>query len=330
MALKSALITGVTGQDGAYLADLLLKRGYRVAGTTRDLRRADLTNLQRLGIAGNIRLVAMDGIDRLSVAAAIAHVEPDEIYAFAGQSSVGRSFEQPAITVESIVLGTLNLLETARMSRREMRLCHASSGECFGDLDGSRAREGDPFRPASPYAVAKASAHMLVENYRKSYGLFAVNAILFNHESPLRSERFVTRKIIAAAARIAAARIAAASDERLMLGRLDIARDWGWAPEYVDGMWRMLQAPQPSDFILATGQTNSLRDFVAAAFSEFGLEWNDHVDTDPSLIRPEDPGWSGGNPARAASLLGWRAQCRMAEVVRLLCEHQRSSAPGAP
>lgn len=323
--MKSALITGVTGQDGAYLADLLLKRGYRVAGTTRDLGRAGLANLLRLGIAGNIRLVAMDGSDRRSVAGAIAEVEPDEIYALAGQSSVGRSFEQPAMTVESIVLGTLNLLEAVRTSARAMRLCHASSGECFGDLGGSPAREGDPFRPASPYAVAKASAHMLVEHYRSNYGLFAVNAILFNHESPLRSEAFVTRKIVAAAARIAAG-----ADERLRLGRLDIARDWGWAPEYVDGMWRMLQAPEPSDFVLATGQTNRLEDFVAAAFAEFGLEWTDHVDSDPSLIRPEDPSWSGGDPARAAAVLGWRAHFRMADVVRLLSAHERSSAPAAP
>ncbi len=307
--MKRALICGVGGQDGVYLARLLLGRGYQVFGTSRDAASADFGKLDRLGIRANVALRSMAPTDFRSVHAAIEWAAPDEIYALAGQSSVGLSFEQPAETLESIVLGTLNLLEAVRLSARDARIYHASSSECFGDLGQRPATEEAAFRPCSPYGVAKTSAHLLVASYRQAYDLFAANGILFNHESPLRPERFVTRKITAAAARIAAG-----SDERLRLGRLDIVRDWGWAPEYVEAMWRILQADKPDDFIVATGQSHSLESFTQSAFAAAGLDWRAHVDADPALGRPADLAWSGGLPDKAARVLGWNAQTDMAQV----------------
>lgn len=307
--MASALICGIGGQDGAYLARLLLAKGYRVFGTSRDAASADFGKLDRLGIRDRVELRSMAPNDFRSVHAAIEWAAPDEIYALAGQSSVGLSFEQPAETLESIVIGTLNLLEAVRLSARQARLYHASSSECFGDLGRQPATEETAFRPCSPYGVAKTSAHLLIASYRQAYGLFAANGILFNHESPLRPERFVTRKITAAAARIAAGSV-----ERLRLGRLDIVRDWGWAPEYVEAMWRILQADAPGDFIVATGQSYSLEDFTRRAFDFAGLDWRDHVDADPALGRPADLAWSGGMPAKAERVLGWRAETSMADV----------------
>jgi GDPmannose 4,6-dehydratase len=247
--------------------------------------------------------------DFRSVHAAIEWAAPDEIYALAGQSSVGLSFEMPAETLESIVLGTLNLLEAVRLSARGARVYHASSSECFGDLGQRPATEETAFRPCSPYGVAKTSAHLLIASYRQAYDLFAANGILFNHESPLRPERFVTRKITSAAARIAGG-----SGERLRLGRLDIVRDWGWAPEYVEAMWRILQADAPDDFIVATGNSHSLEAFTQSAFAAAGLDWHDHVDVDPELGRPADLAWSGGVPERAGRVLSWQAETQMPQV----------------
>lgn len=307
--MKRALICGIGGQDGAYLARLLLDRGYAVFGTSRDVATASFANLRQLGVLDRVELVSMASKDFRSVLQAVEWAQPDEIYALAGQSSVGLSFDQPAETLESIVFGTLNLLEAVRLSARDARFYHASSSECFGDLAGIPATEDTAFRPVSPYGVAKTSAHMLVASYRQAYGLFASNGLLFNHESPLRPERFVTRKVTAAAARIAAG-----SDEMLTLGNLDIVRDWGWSPEYVEAMAAMLQADAPDDFIIATGQSNPLADFVAAAFASVGLDWNDHVRIDPALGRPADLAWSGGITEKAAAVLGWRAQVLMPEV----------------
>ena len=310
-AVGKALVCGVNGQDGAYLARLLLGKGYEVWGTSRDAQASGMANLEKLGIADRVRLVSMAPSDFRSVFTAMDRSDPDEVYHLAGQSSVGLSFEQPAETLESIVTGTLNLLEVLRLRRRPTRFYHAGSSECFGDTGGIPADERTPFQPRSPYAVAKASAHWLVTNYRESYGLHASTGILFNHESPLRPRRYVTQKIIHAARRIGAG-----SGERLVLGRLDIQRDWGWAPEYVDAMWRMLQQDAPCDYVIATGQTCQLQDFVAEAFALHGLDWRDHVDVSQEFFRPTDIAYSGGDPGLARRTLGWEATCRMPAVVR--------------
>jgi len=314
-----ALICGVSGQDGAYLASMLLSKGYEVWGTSRDAQVASLGNLVRLGIRDKIQMISMAPNDFRSVLTALSRSDPDELYLLAGQSSVGLSFEQPAETLESISMGTLNLLEAIRFRDRSVKFYHASSSECFGDAGKQPADENTPFHPRSPYAVAKASAHWLVSNYREAYGLFACNGILFNHESPLRPTRFVTRKITSAASRIANG-----SDEKLFLGRLDIVRDWGWAPEYVEAMWLMLQQQTPDDFIIATGEANSLEDFVSTAFEISGLDWADHVVSDQALFRPTDISWSQGNSRKANDVLGWRSQVHMRDVVSRLIEAERN------
>lgn len=307
---KKALICGIGGQDGAYLTQFLLKKGYQVWGTSRDAQMSSFNNLRALGVRERVNLLSMAPTDFRSVLSALTRSDPDEVFFLAAQSSVGLSFEQPAETLESISLGALNLLEALRFLGKPIKLYHASSSECFGDLGQQAATEDAPFRPRSPYAVAKASAHWLVANYREAYGLFACNGILFNHESPLRPARFVTQKIVHAARRIANG-----SAERLTLGRLDIVRDWGWAPEYVDAMWRMMQGDKPDDYIIATGEANSLQDFVAESFATVGLDWREHVDSDSKLFRPTDIAWSQGNPEKAARQLGWHASAHMKEVV---------------
>lgn len=309
-APRTALICGISGQDGAYLAQLLLQKGYRVVGTSRDAQVSSFRNLNRLGIREAVEVASMALSDFRSVLQALAKHEPDEVYNLAGQSSVGLSFEQPVETLESISIGTLNLLEGIRFLNRGIRLYNAGSSECFGDTGNEPANEQTPFRPRSPYAVAKAAAFWQVANYREAYGLYACSGILFNHESPLRPERFVTQKIVRAACRIASG-----SKERLSLGRLDIRRDWGWAPEYVDAMWKMLQQTQPDDFVIATGETHALQDFVDAAFAAVNLDWRDHVETSPALMRPTDLAISRADPTRAAANLGWKAQAHMGAIV---------------
>lgn len=310
-----ALVCGVTGQDGSYLAQFLLARGYQVWGTSRDVQASSLAGLKTLGIDSSVHLLSMAQNDFRSVLNAVEKSDPDEIYFLSGQSSVGLSFEQPVETLESIVTGVLNILEVMRLRKKQVRLYNASSSECFGDTVAAPANTLTPFRPRSPYAVAKASAHWLVANYREAYGLYACNGILFNHESPLRPKRFVTQKIVHAAHRIAQG-----SNERLTLGRLDISRDWGWAPEYVVPMWRMLQQDKPGDFVVATGESNRLEDFVAAAFGHFGLDWRAHVETSPALYRPDDILHSAGDPSATFAALGWRAQHRMGDVVAMMCD----------
>lgn len=243
---------------------------------------------------------------------------PDEIYSLAGQSSVGLSFEMPADTLASIVFGTLNLLEVVRLAAPRARFYNASSSEFFGDLSHLPATEGSAFQTCSPYGVAKTSAHMLVATYRKAYGLFASNGILFNHESPLRPERFVTRKVTAAGARIANG-----SDEKLTLGNQAIVRDWGRAPEYVKSMWQILQADEPDDFIIATGQSHSLQDFVETSFADVSLDWRDHVSFTSALSRLADLLWSGASPEKAARVLGWRAEVSMSEIARRMIDAKR-------
>jgi len=310
---RRALISGISGQDGAYLARLLLQKGYQVFGTARDAQMATFVNLEKLGIRQQVTLLSMALNDFRSVLQSLSRAKPDEVYNLAGQSSVGLSFEQPVETLESISIGTLNLLEAIRFLQLPIRLYSAGSGECFGDTGGVPADETTPFHPRSPYAVAKSAAHWEVANYREAYNLYACTGILFNHESPLRPERFVTRKIISAACRIAAG-----SGEKLQLGNISIARDWGLAPEYVDAMWRMLQQETPGDYVIATGETNTLEAFVAETFAQLGLDWQGHVSTDPSLLRPSEIMVSRGNPGKAAKVLGWQAANHMQDVIRIM------------
>ena len=312
---KKALICGISGQDGTYLSRLLLEKGYEVHGTARDAQMATFVNLARLGVREQVTVHSMALNDFRSVLQVLAKVQPDEIYNLAGQSSVGLSFDQPVETLESISVGTLNLLEAIRFINLPCRLYNAGSSECFGNTGGQPANESTPFRPRSPYAVAKATAFWEIANYREAYNLHACTGILFNHESPLRPERFVTQKIVKSACRIADG-----SSEKLLLGNIDIARDWGWAPEYVEAMWLILQQDVPDDFVIATGETNRLEDFVAEVFRCVGLDWREHVESDPSLLRPSEIMVSRANPVKSANMLGWQAKYRMKDVARMMVE----------
>lgn len=318
--MKKALICGISGQDGAYLAKLLLEKGYEVTGTSRDAQMSSFRNLQRLEIREQVKLTSMSLTDFRSVLQVLNKIQPDEIYNLAGQSSVGLSFDQPVETLDSITTGTLNILEAIRFTGAPIKLYNAGSSECFGDTSDRSADEGTPFRPRSPYAVAKAAAFWEVANYREAYGLFACSGILYNHESPLRPERFVTQKIIAAACRIAQG-----SKETLTLGNMSIRRDWGWAPEYVQAMHLMLQQEKPDDYVIATGESNKLEDFVAEAFACVNLNWRDHVTSDRSLYRPTDIAVGRGHPAKAREVLGWQAKYKMQDVVRMMILAKQAS-----
>ncbi|GAB4036904.1 GDP-mannose 4,6-dehydratase [Spirosoma jeollabukense] len=311
--MKTALICGVSGQDGAYLAKLLLEKGYKVYGGSRDAQMASFNNLARLGIRESIHFVSISINDFRSVLQTLLKVRPDEVYNLAGQSSVGLSFEQPVETLESISVGTLNLLEAIRFSDIPIKFYNAGSSECFGDVGTLAADEETPFRPRSPYGVAKAAAFWQVANYREAYQLHASTGILFNHESPLRPERFVTQKIVAAACRIANG-----STEPLVLGNIDIARDWGWAPDYVEAMWLMLQQDKPSDYVIATGKTHKLSEFIDVVFKNVGLDWQNYVRIDPTYFRPTDIAEGHANPAKAFKHLGWIAYYKMENIGQLM------------
>jgi len=315
---KTALIIGVTGQDGAYLSRFLLQKGYQVHGTSRDADLARLGGLRALGVADQVRLHSLSPVDFRSVNQVLERVAPNEIYNLSGQSSVGLSFTQPAETIESIVNGTLNVLEALRLLGAKSRFYNAGSSEIFGNTLDEPADENTAFHPRSPYGVAKAAAVALVSNYRESYCLFACSGLLFNHESPLRPERFVARKITAAATRIAGG-----SKERLRLGNLSLRRDFGWAPDYVGAMWAMLDQDEPEDFVIATGTAHSLEDFVAAAFAELGLDWRKHVDFDAALTRPSDITCSVGNAHRAGERLGWQPAVGFSELVARMVRAER-------
>ncbi|MEQ8380832.1 MAG: GDP-mannose 4,6-dehydratase [Coleofasciculus sp. A1-SPW-01] len=319
--MKKALICGISGQDGAYLAKLLLNEGYSVCGTSRDAQMSSFQNLVRLGIRDQVKLESAALTDFRSVLQVLKKNQPDEVYNLAGQSSVGLSFEQPVETLESISIGTLNLLEAIRFTGEPIKFYNAGSSECFGDIGTEAADETTPFRPRSPYAVAKSAAFWQVANYREAYGLFACSGILFNHESPLRPQRFVTQKIVAAVSRIAQG-----SQEKLYLGNVDIKRDWGWAPEYVEAMYKILQQEEPDDYVIATGESYTLEEFVVAAFDSIGLNWQDYVITDRSLFRPTDLAISRGNPAKAREKLGWQAQYKMPDIVRMMVQAKQDSA----
>jgi GDPmannose 4,6-dehydratase len=320
--MKTALICGVSGQDGGYLAQFLLGKGYRVVGSSRDAQIASLNNLVRLGIRDRIEVESVALNDFRSVLQALIKVEPDEIYNLAGQSSVGLSFQQPVETLESISVGTLNLLEAIRFTGKPIKFYNACSSECFGDI-ADAADEQTPFRPRSPYAVAKAAAFWEVANYREAYNILAYSGILFNHESPLRPARFVTKKIVTAACQIAAG-----FREKLKLGNIAIQRDWGWAPEYVEAMWLMVQQDHPDDFVIATGETHSLEEFVDTAFAQAGLDWREHVVIDPELFRPTEIAISRGNPRKSRETFGWQAKYKMKEVVALMVEDELQHLKG--
>ena len=313
MSRKKALICGVSGQDGAYLTELLLSKGYEVFGTSRDAELCTFERLDRLGLLSAVHTLTLLPTDFRSVMGALLRVEPDEVYNLAGQTSVGRSFQQPFETLESIAVGTLNFLEAIRLLGRPIRYYNACSSECFGEVPGA-ANEETPLRPRSPYGVAKAAAHWAVVNYREAYDLFAVSGLLFNHESPLRPQRFVTQKVVRAACRIARGEAMA----KLRLGRLDVQRDWGWAPEYVRAMQLMLAAPEPQDYVIATGSANSLERFVDLVFRQLGLDWKAWVETGSEFFRPSDIGRSVGDPAKAEIDLGWTAEFDLEQIVAAL------------
>jgi GDPmannose 4,6-dehydratase len=317
----TALIFGISGQDGSLLAKHLLTQGWTVHGTSRDAELNEFANLTRLGIRNSVTAHSANPIDFRSVIQVIERTAPDHVYNLGGQSSVGLSFEQPIETYESIVVATLNILESIRFLKRSIRFYNAASSECFGDTKLA-ADETTSFHPRSPYAVAKSAAFWAVANYRDAYGLFAASGILFNHESPLRPARFVTQKVIRAAADIANKR----RTEPLVLGNLDVWRDWGWAEEYVEAMHLILRQDGPRDFVVATGQSEPLKAFVAEAFAAFGLDWRSHVISSGQFMRPSDISVSTGCPDLAHRILGWKAQVRMPEVVRRLASAAVSPA----
>jgi len=315
--MKKALICGISGQDGSLLANFLLEKGYKVIGSSRDALVSTFSNLHQLGIFKRVKLESMALIDFRNVLQVLTSNQPDEIYNLAGQSSVRLSFQQPVETLESISTGTLNLLEAIRFTGLKTRLYNACSSECFGETTKEGADETTPFHPRSPYAVAKAAAYWEVANYREAYGIQACSGILFNHESILRPKHFVTRKIVSTAIRISQG-----EKIKLELGNLNIWRDWGYAPEYVDAMWRMLQQDQPDDYVVATGETHSLEEFVQVVFEKFLLDWKDHVIIEKNLYRPTDLKFSCGNPQKAKEKLGWHAHINFEKLIKILIDDE--------
>lgn len=314
---KKALIVGISGQDGSYLAKLLLEKGFQVYGTSRDAEVTSFAGLKILGVYEKVKLVSMSLIDFRSTMQVILELKPDYIFNLAGQSSVGLSFMQPVETLESISLGTLNILEIIRFHKLNVKFYNASSSECFGNIKGESADESTPFHPSSPYAVAKSAAYWQLANYRNAYNLFACSGILFNHESPLRHERFVTKKIIKAACRISKG-----SDEKLKLGNISIVRDWGWAPDFVKAMFLILENDNPDDFVIATGKSISLEEFVKVTFEYLNLDYKKHIQIDKSLFRPDELMYIKGNPEKAFKILGWKPTLYVEDIIRIMIEDE--------
>ncbi len=317
--MKRALVTGITGQDGSYLAELLLNKGYEVHGL---IRRASTFNTGRIDHlyrdphdpGARLFLHYGDLTDGTRLVTLLHEIQPDEVYNLAAQSHVRVSFDEPEYTGETVGMGAMRLLEAVRMSGLDCRYYQASSSEMFGATSPPQNEE-TPFYPRSPYGAAKVYAYWMTRNYREAYGMFAVNGILFNHESPRRGETFVTRKITRAVARIKAG-----LENTVYLGNLDASRDWGYAPEYVEGMWRMLQADEPTDFALATGGSYTVRDFVQAAFERAGLDWEQHVKFDERYLRPTEVDALIGDASKAERLLGWKAKVDTAQVARIMVD----------
>jgi GDPmannose 4,6-dehydratase len=311
--MKKALITGVNGQDGSYLAEHLLEEGYRVFGL---VRRASARSFERLShLLEKIELVNGDLLDQTSLITALREVEPDEVYNLAAQSFVPASFSQPVLTGEFNGLGVTRLLDAIRMVNAQIRFYQASSSEMYGNVETSPQDEQTKFQPRSPYGVAKLYGHWITVNFRESYGMYAVSGILFNHESPRRGTEFVTRK-----ATLAAARIAAGVQKEVRLGNLEARRDWGFTGDYVRAMRLMLQQPEPKDYVIGTGETHSVREFVELAFSLLGLDWRNHVVVDPALARPADVDQLFANPARAKAELGWEPTVSFRDLVKMMVD----------
>jgi GDPmannose 4,6-dehydratase len=304
--MPTALITGILGQDGSYLAELLGEKGYRVIGLDLAAPRAALPGVEH---------VVLDMLDARAVAELVARARPDEIYHLAGQTSVGRSFAEPVETFQSIAHGTLSVLEAARSAPHQPRVLLAGSGEVFGDTQGAAANETRAFRPLSPYGAAKAAASHLAQTYRAAYGLFVCVAYFYNHESPRRPERFVTRKIVRGACRIARG-----LESALELGDTSVVRDWGWAPEYVRAAWQMLAQDAPDDFVIASGVSISLDDFVKRTFARLGLDAGKHVVRSPALLRSAEIPAMRADPSHAAARLGWRATVAIDELIQRLVQ----------
>ena len=312
---KTALITGITGQDGAYLARLLLAKEYRVVGLTPRRGSDTMWRLRELGVLDRIEIAYGDVTDMGSILGILARYEPDEVYNLAAQSFVGASWDQPVHTADVNAIGTVNMLEGLRQRRSSARFYQASTSEMFGKAQAQLQSEATPFYPRSPYGVAKLYAHWITVNYRESFGMHASSGILFNHESPLRGIEFVTRKVSDGVAKI---KLGLA--DRLVLGNLDAERDWGFAADYVDAMWRMLQQPAPADYVIATGVTTTIREMVRLAFSHAGLDWDRHVATDPALLRPAEVDMLRGDASKAHAALGWRASTSLAQLMGMMVD----------
>ncbi len=312
---KTALITGITGQDGAYLAQFLLEKGYRVFGAFRRSSNVNLDRLDCLGICNKVELVPLNLLDLGNIIRVLEKVQPDEVYNLAAQSFVAVSFDQPVATGEITGLGAVRMLEAIRIVNPKIKFYQASSSEMFGKVQAVPQNEKTPFYPRSPYAAAKLYAHWMTVNYREAYGIFACSGILFNHESPLRGLEFVTRKITYTVARI---KYGLASE--LRLGNLEARRDWGYAPEYVEAMWLMLQQDEPDDYVIATGETHSVKEFAEEAFAYVGLDWRGYVVEDPAFYRPADVELLVGDATKAREKLGWRPRTTFKELVRLMVE----------
>jgi GDPmannose 4,6-dehydratase len=313
MNTKIALITGVTGQDGSYLADFLLEKGYRVVGM---VRRSSTENFGRIHhLHDQIELKQADLLDQLSMISLLEEVQPDEVYNLAAQSFVPTSWVQPVLTAEFTGLGVTRLLEAIRLVNPKIRFYQASSSEMFGKVRETPQTEMTPFHPRSPYGVAKVYGHFITVNYRESFDLFACSGILFNHESPRRGKEFVTRKVT-----YGVARIKHGLDEKLHLGNLDAARDWGYAADYVRAMWLMLQQPEPGDFVVGTGIANTVRDLVQIAFDQAGLDWEEHVSLDPNLIRPAEVDQLLADRTKAKQVLGWEPEVSFEQLVRMMVD----------
>jgi len=311
--MKKALITGITGQDGAYLAKFLLDRGYEVYGTYRRLSTPNFWRLQYLNIFEKINLIPADLLDSASIFEAIKISKPDEIYNLAAQSFVGASFEQPVATGEITGLGVIRILEAIREIDPQIRFYQASTSELYGGKNLRPQNEETSFQPASPYAAAKLYGYWITKIYREGYGIFACNGILFNHESPLRGLEFVTRKISNAVAKIALG-----VEKELPLGNIEARRDWGFAPEYVESMWLMLQQKKPDDYVIATGETHSVKEFVQEAFKFVGLDWQDYVKIDKRFFRPLDVNYLQGDPTKAKKKLGWKPKVKFRELIKIM------------
>jgi GDPmannose 4,6-dehydratase len=312
---KSALITGITGQDGAYLARLLLSKGYRVHGLLARRSSDTLWRLGELGIVDKVTLIDGDLCDLTAVLRALEASKAREVYNLGAQSFVATSWHQPLLTANVTGIGALNILEAIRIHDTSIRFYQASTSEMFGLIQAERQDEKTPFYPRSPYGVAKLFAHWSTVNYRESFGLHASSGILFNHESPLRGIEFVTRKVTDAVARIKLGRA-----RELKLGNIDAKRDWGFAGDYVEAMWMMLQQPQPDDFVIATGVTTTVREMCRLAFAQVDLDYRDYVVIDPALFRPAEVDVLQGNPAKAKATLGWSARTSLEALIRMMVE----------